>query len=696
MQTERESRVRGGFEDRPLSRRARAQLSLAPALHKSIRLMCVPSFLMLSGGATASLCPLCVFLSSLYVCAQALAIVLASLSGGNGLFWICRRGWLCCCCCCCCCCCGRLTDEAVVAEEAAFVCSHFNFSSSLRAVSRPEQDNKSIAAKAGLFLKLYWRVIVVVAWPLFLLPFLLAYDRLETRCAFVVLLMAMFWVTESIPLPMTSLLPLVLFPSLGILSTADTCLCYMNDTIMVFIGGLILAIAIEHCNLHMRIALGVMRFVGCSHRKLLAGLLAVTTFLSMWVSNTACTAMMVPIIFAVLQELEKEGLGKVFDYKEGDPEDPESEREPTKVTKAYLLGAAYSATFGGTATIVGTGTNLTFKGIFESSFPRADGINFTQWMIWATPQALVNIVITWLYVLVFYMGMFRPDSQDAKDARIGSEGEAIANRVMMEKYRKLGRMSFHEGAVSVLFALCVCLWFFRRPGFVTGWSELLSDIDIRDSTPVMFVAILMFVIPKEPSFLYVCSKDANKRPTRSSEGLITWKAIESKMPWSLMFLLGGGFAISKGSNESCLSKRIGESLSPLKELPPFLILCITCLFTGTITEFTSNIGIANIMLPVIAQMSVAVQIHPLYVMIPSALMCSYAFRLPVGTPPNAIITVTGELPVKSLMLGGCGPAIYSFFVVIAMFPTWGAYVYKIKDFPDWARPDNKLVGGHVC
>ncbi|XP_058800705.1 protein I'm not dead yet-like [Phymastichus coffea] len=550
-------------------------------------------------------------------------------------------------------------------------------------VSSANYDDKSIAKKTGLFFKLYWRVIIVLGWPLILLPLVVLYDGLQARCAFVVVLMAMYWVTECLPLPMTALMPLVLFPCLGILSTAETCLCYMNDTIMVFIGGLILAISIEHCNLHLRIALGVMRFVGCSHTKLLAGLFTVISFLSMWVSNTACTAMMVPIIFAILRELEEAGLGKVFVYK-GDPEDPESEREPTKVTKAYLLGSAYAATFAGTSTLVGTGTNLTFKGVFESTFPRAEGINFAQWMMWALPQSLVNVFITWLYMLVFYMGLGRPRSQDARDATIGREGEAIANRLMQEKYKELGKMTFHETAVSVLFALCATLWFFRHPGFMTGWADILNSVDIRDSTPVMFVATLMFIIPKEPSFLYVCSKDANKRPTKSSEGLITWKVLESKMPWSLMFLLGGGFAISKGSNSSCLSKNIGEALTPLKNLPPFLILCITCLFTGTITEFTSNIGIANIMLPVIAQMSVAIKLNPLYVMIPSTMICSYAFRLPVGTPPNAIVTVAGHLSTKSLIVAGCGPALYSFVVVVVMFSTWGVYTYKIEGFPDWA------------
>ncbi|KAJ8668080.1 hypothetical protein QAD02_009743 [Eretmocerus hayati] len=556
---------------------------------------------------------------------------------------------------------------------------------------RPRYDNKSCFAKTGLFFEFYWKTFVLFGLPALLIPVVSEYDSMEVRCAGVVILMAIFWMTECLPLPVTSLLPLVLFPSLGILDTEATCKCYMNDTIMVFLGGLILAIAIEHSNLHLRIALGIMMFVGCSHRKLLAGLLVVIQFLGMWISNTACAAMMVPIVFAVLTELEKEGLGRVFRDK-ANPDDADSMRVPTTVTQAYLLATAYASTFAGVSTLVGTGTNLVLKGIFEAEFPHAPPITFTRWMIWALPQSLLNLFLTWLYVLVFYMGMFRPNSKSAQNARIGDEGEAIANRVMEEKFRNLGSMNFHEAAVSVLFFTAVILWLFRQPGFITGWAELIApNVKIKDSVPIILVAVLMFVIPKEPSFFRICSRDANKRPTRASEGLITWKVIEEKMPWSLMFLLGGGFAISKGSNSSGLSQKMGLALSPLRNLPPYGIMCLTCWIVGQMTEFTSNIGVANIMLPVIAQLSKAVEINPLYLMLPATITCSYAFRLPSGTPPNAIITVAGQMPPKSLFFGGCLPSLYGLFTTVILFPIWGTYVWDIDGFPLWATNNETSV-----
>ncbi|KAL2726763.1 protein I'm not dead yet-like [Vespula squamosa] len=521
----------------------------------------------------------------------------------------------------------------------------------------------------------------------------------EVRCAFVVLIMAAYWITEVFPMAITSLLPIVLFPCFGVLSTAQACSCYMNDTIMVFIGGLILAVAIEHCNLHLRIALGVMKMLGCSHARLLGGLCVVTTFISMWVSNTAATAMMIPIIFAILQELEEVCdflilpllyllvilLSLLLFFRLDLLKCSQNTLLPSKVTMSYLLITAYSATFGGTGTIVGTGTNLTFKGIFESTFPTAGGINFTDWMIASFPQMVLNSFCTWLYVRIVFLGYLRPRSKDALAATIGKEGEIIANNVVKARYKELGPLSFHEFGIAVLFIMCIFLWIFRKPGFIVGWSEYLTDIEIKDSTPVILTSILMFFIPKDPTFIHFWSKDPKKRPVKTSEGLITWKVIESKMPWSLMFLLGGGFAISKGSIHSSLAKKIGEALTPLKTLPPIAILICICSFVGTITEFTSNVGIANITLPVIAQMSIAMELHPIYLMIPATYMCSFSFRLPVGTPPNALVTVAGHIPTKWLILAGCIPSLYSLLIQIILFPTWGVYVYDISFFPDWAK-----------
>nr|XP_031830192.1 protein I'm not dead yet-like [Nomia melanderi] len=510
--------------------------------------------------------------------------------------------------------------------------------------------------------------------------------RKQIRCAYVILIMGGYWITECFPMAVTSLLPVVLFPMLGVLGTAETCSCYMNDTIMVFIGGLVLALAIQHSNLHLRIALGVMKMVGCSHARLLAGVCAVTTFISMWVSNTAATAMMVPIIFAILDELEQAGLCQIFDTAPIDSEDPEEEPElePTNLTKAYLMAAAYCSTFGGTGTLVGTGTNLTFKGIYESTFPAAEGVNFTQWMIANIPQMVINSFLTWLYLRIAFTGFLRPRSRDAQLATIGEEGEAITNRVIQARYKDLGGITFHETGVAVLFGTCILLWIFRKPGFIRGWSEAITDINIQDSTPVIFVSILMFFIPKDPKFIYNYNSDPAKRPKRSSEGLITWNVIEKEMPWSLMFLLGGGFAISKGSIASGLAQTIGNALMPLRVLPPPLILILVSMFIGTITEFTSNVGIANITLPVIAQMSVAMKIHPMYLMIPATIMCSYSFRLPVGTPPNAIISMMGRIPTKWLIIGGCGPSIYSLLVQSMCFFVWSSWIYSANEFPSWA------------
>ncbi|XP_032676440.1 protein I'm not dead yet-like [Odontomachus brunneus] len=184
--------------------------------------------------------------------------------------------------------------------------------------------------------------------------------------------------------------------------------------------------------------------------------------------------------------------------------------------------------------------------------------------------------------------------------------------------------------------------------------------------------------------LKIVKSTAAKRPKNSSEGFITWKIIETKMPWGLIFLLGGGFAIAKGTVASCLAKKIGASLLPLQDLPPILILFLICLLIGTITDFTSNVGIANITLPVVAQMCIVMELHPMYLMVPATLMCSFSFRLPVGTPPNAIIAVQGHIPTKWLITGGFVPAIYSLIVQVILFPTWGVFVFGIGEFPDWA------------
>ncbi|XP_063979445.1 protein I'm not dead yet isoform X2 [Diachasmimorpha longicaudata] len=506
------------------------------------------------------------------------------------------------------------------------------------------------------------------------------------RCLYVVILMAMFWVTEVLPLPITGMIPMVLYPLMGILSTSKTADCYMNDTTMMFLGSLVIAVVIENSGLHMRVALLIIKTIGCSHRKLSLGLFCVTMFISMWISNTAATAMMIPIMETVLVELETQGLGNMFEEDDAlEEEGVERTKRPTHTTMVYYLSAAYASSIGGIGTLVGSGTNLTLKGIYEERFNKSPGINFASWMLYAVPAMVIMGFITWLWLQIMYMGLFRPRSKDAMAINIGVQGEKVAASVIDRRYKELGPITWCESIVGFLFLAVLLLWFFREPGFMRGWASYITNLPIKDSTAAIGFTILLFIIPSKLDFLHAFDKDPSKRPTKPSPALVTWKTIHEKMHWSLLFVLGGGFAIASGSTDSGLSTTLGESLSGLKGLNEIVILLIVCTFAEMVTELTANVAVANIILPVLAEMCVAIRIHPLKLMLPAALCCSFSFHLPVGTPPNAIASAAGHIKTKDFIIAGIGPSLATLIITVLSFSTWGAHVFHLHEFPNWAE-----------
>ncbi|PSN33759.1 Protein I'm not dead yet [Blattella germanica] len=492
--------------------------------------------------------------------------------------------------------------------------------------------------------------------------------------------MSVYWMTEAVPLAVTSFLPVILFPLLNVLDTEKVCNAYLKETNMMFIGGLIVAIAVEHCNLHKRIALKVILTIGTSPVRLLLGFMLTTMVLSMWISNTATTAMMTPIVKAVLDELKDgkdvEGRRRTSSLNTADSEhasgafDPETRRKsvyqndfeqderPTKQDICYYLGVAYASNLGGAGTLTGTGTNLTFKGLWDANFPRAGGVNFASWMIFGTPLMLINMLAGWIWLQFLFMGLFRRKKDDSKRKNQEEQSKRVRDVIEL-KYKELGPMSFHEGSVLFLFLIVVLLWFFRRPEFIPGWAEMIATVEIDDATPVMLIVFLLFVLPANLDFLQF---KAN----------------------------GGGFAMAAGSSESGLSTYLGEELQYLKVLPEWLILIIVATATTFLTEVSSNTAVANIILPVLGHMAVAMGIHPLYFMVPATLCCSYAFMLPVATPPNAIVLAASNMKTTDMMKAGIGMNFICLFLLCALYLTYGAYVYDLSQFNI-----NDFVDGNV-
>ncbi|KAG8590357.1 hypothetical protein GDO81_006733 [Engystomops pustulosus] len=453
--------------------------------------------------------------------------------------------------------------------------------------------------------------------------------------------MAVYWCTEVIPLAVTALLPVLLFPMFGILESKHVCMQYLKDTNMLFVGGLIVAVAVEHWNLHKRIALKVLLIVGVRPPLLMLGFMGVTAFLSMWISNTATTAMMVPIVQAVLGQLnntrqessilDSEGQtnpAMQLDEKNAIPLtdiqvvanghiqdisiEHKEKKEKKKINKGMMLCVCYAASIGGTATLTGTGPNLVLKGQISSIFPNnGDILNFASWFGFAFPNMIVMLTLAWLWLQFSFMGLNFKKTWGCGTK--SSEKEQAAYNVIREEYRKLGPISFAESNVLLLFTLLVILWFTRDPGFVKGWATVLFNKDnieyVTDATVAVFVAVLLFILPaKSPRFS--CHKENSfdlEDPVEEEESfmsapLLTWKVVHKKMPWSIVLLLGGGFALAKGSDASGLSSWLGEQMTFLHNVPAWAIAIILSLMIAVFTECASNVATATLFLPILASM----------------------------------------------------------------------------------------------
>ncbi|NWV20764.1 S13A2 protein, partial [Origma solitaria] len=562
----------------------------------------------------------------------------------------------------------------------------------------------------------------------------------EAECGYVIIVMALYWCTEALPLAVTALLPVLLFPLMNIMDSTTVCREYLKDTNMLFIGGLLMAIAIENWNLHKRVALRVLLITGVRPALLLMGFMVVTAFLSMWISNTATTAMMVPIAQAVLEQLHKsemessaadqasEYTNKAFELQEKSPDslkEPEEkgeqyssciifipwdlgnthvltveeerkrneelmEKKHLKLSKGMSLCICYSASIGGIATLTGTTPNLVLQGQVDELFPDNGGIiNFASWFSFAFPTMVVLLILAWIWLQILYLGFNFKKNFGCAASPAAKAKEQQAYDIIKEESKKLGKMKFAEIEVLILFILLVILWFTREPGFFPGWATVLFNKDesyVTDATVAIFISVLLFILPSDNSNQCRDEEQTGGRAKfRAPPPLLDWKVVHQKMPWNIVFLLGGGFALAKGSEESGLSAWLGTKLTPLQNIPHPAIALLLCLLIATFTECTSNVATTTLFLPILASMAEAICLNPLYVMLPCTLSASLAFMLPVATPPNAIVFSYGQLRVIDMAKAGFVLNILGVLTITLSINTWASSLFQLQTFPTWAN-----------
>ncbi|MDZ7290728.1 MAG: SLC13 family permease [candidate division KSB1 bacterium] len=464
-------------------------------------------------------------------------------------------------------------------------------------------------------------------------------------------LMAFWWITEAIPIPATALLPLCLYPVLGILPMTEVARNYGDENIFLFLGGFLIAMAMQKWRLHRRLALHIVHLIGTAPRRLVLGFMCATAFISMWISNTATTMMMYPIALAVIMQLV-----------------PECERSFTSAhcnfRTCLMLAIGYAASIGGVGTLIGTPPNIIFAGNAHKLFPEAPVVDFLHWLTFGLPLILLFLPIVWVITTRILFSI---------PADLFSGGKELIDA----EIKKLGRMSAGERGVLIIFLLTALAWIFRvdlELGFVTipGWASRLGIADkVSDATVAMIAGTLLFIIP------------AN---FRRGEFLLDWSTAV-KIPWGILLLFGGGIAMSAGFKSTGLSAWLGERLAGFGDWPPIAMIVMVCLVMTFLTEVTSNTATATIFMPIMAATAQALHLHPFLLMIPAAISASCAFMLPVATPPNAIIFASGYVTVPQMARVGIWLNLIGVVLITAIVYLLVVPVFQIDwhSFPVWAR-----------
>lgn len=457
-------------------------------------------------------------------------------------------------------------------------------------------------------------------------------------------LMAVLWMTQAVPLPVTSLLPLILFPLAGVMPIKAAAAPYAHPLIFLFLGGFLIALAIQRWNLHRRIALLTVLTVGTQPNRLVGGFMLATAFLSMWISNTATTVMMLPIGVSVLALLS--------DHDSTTTGDDRRARQVAVFGTSLLLAIAYGANLGGLATLVGTPPNLVLAGFVKDTYDIELG--FGRWMAFALPVSLLSLAITWLLMTRVLF-------------RTGDLTISAGRKIIRGELHRLGPMSRGERLVLIVFALTAFCWIFREP--LTGWTWLSARLPfmehVDDTIIALTGALLLFVLPVN---------------LRRGEFVMNWEATK-ELPWGVLILFGGGLSLAAAVKTSGLGDWIGQQVGHLDWLPLLGLVIAATTAVIFLTELTSNTATATTFLPILGGVAVGIGLEPLLLLAPAALAASCAFMMPVATPPNAIVFASGRIPLRSMIAAGLWLNLIEALLIPLLMYWLGSWVFDLPLAP---------------
>ena len=426
---------------------------------------------------------------------------------------------------------------------------------------------------------------------------------------------AVWWITEAVPIAITSLLPVVLFPLTGGMELAETTASFGHRYIFLYIGGFILAIAIERWNLHKRIALNIIQLIGTNVKNVILGFMVATAFLSMWISNTASSVMMLPIGMSIISQLMD------------NPKTVENENQ--NFGKALMLAIAYSASIGGIATLIGTPTNLVLATIVQETY--GIEITFSKWFMFGLPISLILLAICWKYLTEIAFTFKQKKFPGGRNE-------------INKQLKSLGKLSYEEKMVLLIFVGTAFAWITRS--FLL--QKLIPNLD--DTIIAVIAGILLFILP--------ASKSKNRK-------LINWEEAV-KLPWGILLLFGGGLALAQGFKTSGLAEWIGGQLTLLEGASIFILLLFLIALVNFLTEITSNLATTAMILPILAPLSLVLDVNPFILMVGATVAASCAFMLPVATPPNAVVFGSGYLRIPDMAKTGVWMNLFSIIFLTIM------------------------------